>query len=202
MKILNKKLFVHPGDPGMVAICSNASVKTDGRLTMARPSAQKVLSFMPDIDQVCGAQVREVGQDYFFLPVKLPADGKAGFGLFQVRRKWTDPLDAKLIEQAVVSFGTFARLKPKWHFHLEYPEGHGIGEEAMGVLLEPLPDNVIVCLTGERRKISQRSVREIYDEVARFLRQRQGDRAVAFLKELNWPDPEGQVDAARQTLDL
>lgn len=153
MQIVKEDLWKLPPMPGMVVVTTNGYINKDGSLVMGRGAALEATKRIPGIAKQAGDVIWNAGFDspamYYFLTARSPfREGKLGFGLFQVKRIWSDEADIGIIRQSVMALRTYASRHPELNIRMNFP---GIGNGRLKRVevephLEPLPDNVTICV--------------------------------------------------------
>lgn len=145
------------GDPQstIVVVPTNAWLKKDYTLTMGAGNAKQAAKRYLDLPYLCGSMVHTVGQHetdplfytYGYRFIISPTNKQAGLGIFQVQHSWKGCVKLELIERSAQMLAKEAEIYPQRTYRLAFP-GIGQGLQSLEVqpFLEPLPDNVVVCL--------------------------------------------------------
>jgi len=145
--IVREDLWQHPGNPGMIVVSTNSTIKTNGVLVMGRGAALQAKEHIPGIDEECGAAVKKGGTSYGFLVIREPTETVAGFGIFQVKQHYSNIADVRLIESSVAKLLEYTIVHPRVRVRMNFPGiGYGrLDRDVVRPLLEKLPDSVTIC---------------------------------------------------------
>jgi hypothetical protein len=107
MEIVHENLVQPKELPVMIVVTTNAIVTPQGRLVMGRGAALEVKTKYPEIATQCGRAIQrhfaifpqmQYQTMYGFLEIRpWTRPGKAGFGIFQVKRHFKDSARIELI---------------------------------------------------------------------------------------------------------
>ncbi len=148
MQIMKQNLWQKVPLPVMYIVTTNSTIKRDGRLVMGRGAALEARNKIKDIDLECGAAINGRGL-YGFIEVKSPTRvGKAGFGIFQVKRIFNADAELDIIKYSTDMLEVYAERNAEIQIRMNFP---GIGAGRLKYndvlpLLQSLPDNVTICV--------------------------------------------------------
>ena len=123
-------------------VTTNSFIRKDGALVMGRGIAQQLRDRVPGFDAQAGRWVQEtvghLGQYYL-------AIGPT-YGLFQVKRHFSDKADFDLIQGSAERLRIVAESLPGHSFALNFPGigNGGLPYDQVKPLLNDLPDNVSI----------------------------------------------------------
>jgi hypothetical protein len=153
MKIVRENLWILPPAPGMIVVTTNGAVNKDGELVMGRGAALEAKQRIPGIAKEAGALLWGIGCEnpaiYHWLVMRAPyRPGKVGFGLFQVKRVWSDDASLDMIRKSAQALAEYAKANPTLNIRMNYPGiGNGrLKRNDVEPLLCVLPDNVTICM--------------------------------------------------------
>ena len=155
MNIINEDLFAGEGQ-WMRVVTTNGCLTKAGKLVMGKGAALEVKQKYPYIDKACGGSIGGNGMlmgkywTYGFLAIFhawTEIVYKGGFGIFQVKRNWSEDADPYLISLSADMLESYAKVHPTVNIRINFP-GIGAGrlrKEHVLPLLSSLPDNVYIC---------------------------------------------------------
>jgi hypothetical protein len=139
----------------MIVVTTNGEINRSMQLVMGRGAALEATQRIPNIAKLSAGKIVIAGCTpmkpaiYGFLEVLDPyREGKSGFGLFQVKRRWSDKADLDLIAQSAEALKEYCERNPKVAIRMNYP-GIGNGKlrrQDVEPLLVSLPDQVTICI--------------------------------------------------------
>jgi hypothetical protein len=155
MQVINEDLWAGEGN-WMRVVTTNGCLTKAGKLVMGKGAALEAKLKYPYIDKACGGSIRGNGTLqgkywlYGFMVIFHAWSEvmyKGGFGIFQVKRNWSEDADLSLISLSAGMLQSYAKVHPTVNIRLNFP-GIGAGKlkrENVLPLLSILPDNVYVC---------------------------------------------------------
>jgi hypothetical protein len=160
MNIVNEELF--KPTTGMIVVTTNATVNQDGCLVMGRGAALQARDMIPGIDRQAGALILNstkttvtdngVSFDSFyygFLQIRPSGNGKAGFGIFQVKYQFAENARLSLIKASCLSLVSWMHKHPDIPVRMNYP-GIGAGhltEKDVSPILRVLDFDNLLTIT-------------------------------------------------------
>jgi hypothetical protein len=134
MDIIAQELFKVKHLPALIVVTTNSTLKNNGALVMGRGAALDLKNKVPDIDLEIGERIldfsgvkHELYEEcvYNFLEIRSPyRHGKAGIGIFQVKKNFKASADLSLIATSCIGLKRWMTLNPKVRVQMNFP---GIG---------------------------------------------------------------------------
>ena len=155
-RIVQAELWQVIPDSDMIVVSTNGSISKDGTLVMGRGAALQARRHHPGIERECARSIQTSIEStrsvcgswvYGFLVVRQPMHRQPGFGIFQVKRIWTETASLKLLSLSVAMLNRYARLCPERSIRMNYPGigNGGLRRDSVEPLLACLPENVTIC---------------------------------------------------------
>ena len=129
------------GAPGIKIVTASSFLTSEGKLFMGRGLARDLKIKVPGIDKIFGSMVLENGGHlgrYGLLVYER-------WGVFQVRRRFSDKADLELITFGIEKVREFAE-DTGYIINLEYPDiqDEELTQEEVGPIVDTLPGNVYI----------------------------------------------------------
>ena len=151
-RIVREELW-KPAD--LIIVTTNGYINKNGQLVMGRGAAKQAVEYYNYLPGIAASKIMKVGTmlgnnvyEYFFIArILKTSDNFNQIGLFQVKHRFDEHADLRLIRESSTSLEWYAKEFPDLDIRMNFP-GIGFGgltKKQVLPILSSLPNNVTIC---------------------------------------------------------